>query len=107
MTYPVFLLAAILGLADADAVTGVADGLVRARLDRLAAHEGDIAADLRRHWRQGQLAWSRHWLVRLLLDVREAAERCDRQLKRVSRGLRHRLSLIRLLSCVARRLGLQ
>ena len=51
-TYPVFLLAPVLRLADAHAVACIADGLIVAQSHRLPAQVGKIAAHLRCHGSQ-------------------------------------------------------
>ena len=86
-TYPVFLLLAVGRLADADAETLIADGLVGALPHGLLALECKVAWHLRRHGGQGQHV-GRVAVVVLVALVEEATQGRDWQLKRTSRGLR-------------------
>jgi len=85
---PVFLLATVLGLADADAVAWVADGLIGAMLHWLSPQVGDVASHLGRHRREYRHIRSDHLLLLLRLHVVDVDSWSDRQLKRVTRGLR-------------------
>ena len=57
-TYPVFLLASVLGLADANTIAGIAHRLVGTGPHGEPPLKGDVATDLRSHWRQVELHWS-------------------------------------------------
>ncbi len=79
LTYSVFLLLTIGGLADAYAVTLIANCLVSLLPDRLTALVSDVARHLRGHWGQSKA------IVHALL---ETTEWCDWQLKSTSSCLR-------------------
>ena len=119
-TYPVFLLASVLCLADADTVARVAHGLVGALPDWLSAQVGKVAAHL---WRHRCQSWHRRppsaylerrklqlWLHRLrliqliLIELKlRTTQGSDRQLKRVTSCLRDLLGHARLLIGAVRR----
>ena len=50
-TYSIFLLGSIVSLSDTDAKTLIADSLIGALSNRLAALVCDVTSHMRRHWR--------------------------------------------------------